>query len=471
MFKYLLYQIEYRRWLFLALLLALLVHALPALPGLAPEGKSVLAIVLLVIFLVIFEPVPLPVLSFLVLILLVFFEVAPPAQIMQSFMSDAVVFIAGSLMLAVAAVKQQLDKRILFFILRMTRASLYGTLFSIVVLSSLLASVMGEHAVAAIMLPVALTVIRSSQRREGSGGEAQVVLLMAVAYGCAMASVGSPSGGARNAVMLGYWERLSSLQVSYLDWMLLLYPLVLVQIPILYLLLRRVYRPQQVMLRQAYRFLYQEMKTHKKLRPEDWVTISILLLTLLLWILFSKELGLGPIALLGVLLCLVTGVLTWEDVNQNLNWGVIILLSSVIAIGLWMDATGAAAWIAEGTHSLLGFLHAGGGFPLILFTSLAGTAVGAVLSSGPAIAILGPVVLQQAELAGESPIVLGLVLVVSATYANFTPMSSPACTIVYGSGMVPRRDYFRVGWRLSLLSLGLILALALMYWPLMARFV
>lgn len=465
MFKYLLYQIEYRRWLFFALLVALLIYFAPTPAALKPEAKSVLAIVTMTVLLVLFEPVPLPVVAFLIVVLEVLFGVAAPSAVAQSFMSDSVIFIAGSLMLAVAVVKQELDKRILFFILRITRTNVPWTIFSIVGISALLSSVMGEHSVAAIMLPVAVVLVRLSQEQEQGSASLRVILLMSVAYGCSVAAIATPSAGARNAVMIDYWERLAGLNISYLDWMMFMYPLAVVEVPILYLLLRRIYHPEIGNLTRVYAFLRREMP-QRKLRPEDWVTIWIVVITLVLWILFSKSLGLGPIALLGVLLCIVSGVLKWEDISHDLNWGVIILYASIISIGVWMDLTGAADWIAVNMQVLLRLLHIEGGLPLILVVSLLSMAAGSVISTGPAIAILGPIVLRQAQLTDSSPLILGMVVVASASYANFTPMSSPACSIIYGSGLVMPGEFRRIGLPLAATSLLIILFFAQFYWPL-----
>jgi solute carrier family 13 (sodium-dependent dicarboxylate transporter), member 2/3/5 len=470
MIRYLLYQLEYHRWLFFALLIALLIHLLPSPAPLSAEGKSVLAIVAMTIILVIFEPIALPVVAFLIVVLEVLFGIAPPAQVAQSFMSDAVIFIAGSLMLAVAIVKQELDKRILFFILRLTRTHVLWTVFSVVAFSALMASVMGEHAVAAVMLPVAVIMVRMARNFSGEPqATVSSVFLMSVAYGASSAAIGTPSGGARNAVMISYWASLAGVQVGYLDWVVLMYPLVLLQVPVVFFVLRRLYRPGSLNLTHAYGTLRRETGARRQWKTEDWVMISIMLITVVLWMTLSHQLGLGTIALVGVLMCIVTGVLSWDDINHDVNWGVVILFASIISIGLWMDRTGAAEWVAGGVQLLLGFLGIGEGPILLIAIGILSMMTGALLSSGPAIAILGPVVIQYAQLSGTNPLILGMVLVAAASYANFTPISSPACTIVYGSGMVNRREFFRVGFWFALVSFPLIILFAVFYWPLAAR--
>ena len=470
MFKYLLYQIEYRKWLFFALLVAIAIHLLPGTPELTRDAKATLAIVVMTVLLVILEPVPLPVVALLIVVLEVIFQIATPSRVAQSFMSDSVMFIGGSMMLAVAVAKQHLDKRILLFILRLTRTNMPWTVFSVVGISALLASVMGEHSVAAIMLPVAVMLVRLSQSKEPGLEDLKVLFMMSVAHGCAVAAIATPSAGARNAIMLDYWKGSAGLNVGYLDWMCFMYPLAVVQVPILYFALLHTYRPELGNLTRAYASLRREMVQQQKLRTEDWITIWIVIITLLLWMFSSKTLGLGPVALIGVLLCVLTGVLTWADINRDLNWGVIMLYASIISIGLWMDTTGAADWIAINMQLLLGFLHIHGGVPLIMVTALVGMVVGSLLSTGPGIAILGPIVLKQAQLSGSSPLILGMVVVASASYANLTPASSPACSIIYGSGMVRAQDYVRIGLKMSVFSFVTIVLFAAFYWPIVSRF-
>jgi solute carrier family 13 (sodium-dependent dicarboxylate transporter), member 2/3/5 len=466
MFRYLLYQIEYRRWLFLALAVAAIIHLLPVTTTLPAAGQSILAIVVMTALLVIFEPVPLPVISLLIVVLEVVFRVAPPGEVAQSFMSDSVIFIIGSLMLAIAIVKQQLDKRILFFILRVTGNSVRLTVLAIVLITGFMASVMGEHSVAAIMLPVSMILVRIWQEHQTHATSANyAVFLTAVAYGAAVAAIGTPSGGARNAIMLNYWDRLAGARIGYLEWMVGMYPLVLAQLPLMYFLLMRVYRPTPGGLGNAYAFLRREMGHQREFSVQDWITVSIMVITVILWMLFSKTLGLGPIALVGVLLCVITGVLNWEDISHDLNWGVPILYASIISVGLWMDQTGAASWVAGYLQWTLNFGAAGGTLLVIVVLTLLAMMVGAVVSSGPAIALLGPIYLHQAQISGADPILYGMILVAAASYANFTPVSSPACTIIYGSGLVPRRDFFTVGLRLALVSFVLIVLFAYSYWP------
>jgi sodium-dependent dicarboxylate transporter 2/3/5 len=87
------------------------------------------------------------------------------------------------------------------------------------------------------------------------------------------------------------------------------------------------------------------------------------------------------------------------------------------------------------------------------------------MSNGAAVAVLGPIVLNMATAAGESPILLGFVTTISSAFAYLTVVGTPACTIVYSSGYLKTTDFLSVGWKMALLSTIVMLIAAWFYWP------
>src|SRR5262245_11292497 len=148
-------------------------------------------------------------------------------------MNDSVFFILGSLMLAVAIVKQRLDRRLAVAIFRLTGPKIDRIVLGLVAVSAFLASLIGEHTVAAIMMPVVMSLIRHAGDEPKNTPRLSALLLFSIAYSCAIAGLGTPSGGARNAIMIEYWSRLYQIEVSYFGWIRYAYPLVILQVPVL----------------------------------------------------------------------------------------------------------------------------------------------------------------------------------------------------------------------------------------------
>ncbi|HEY7529092.1 MAG TPA: DASS family sodium-coupled anion symporter [Gemmatimonadota bacterium] len=463
-----LFWLERRRWLWAALALGAIVLLAPRPDGLSPEGQRVLGIAAAVAVLVVAEPVPLPAVALLIAVAQVVLGVADAAGVAATFMSDSVFFIMGSLMIGVAIVKQNLDKRIAYWLLRATGPSPARISTGLLVLSALLASVVGEHTVAAILLPVAVTLIRLA--REEADRELPTLgalLLLSVAFGCALAALGTPSGGARNAIMIDYWRRIYGIEVTYADWVVHAFPLLLLQIPVAAWILRRTFRPEVTDLQRTLVQLRRLVRQEGRWDVPDLLTVGLFALTLLAWITLSGTLGLGIIALAGASLYLVIGLVRWEDYNVGVNWGVILLFASAISLGVAMQRTGAAEWL--GSALLRALPQAVLGWPAALLLAVAVTTIlfTSVLSNGPAVAVLGPIFLNVASLSGVGVLAAGFATAFASAFAFATPTGTPATRIVYAAGQIRRADFRRAGLRLSVASLALLLLVAFTWWPLL----
>ncbi|HFB55542.1 MAG TPA: anion transporter, partial [Hellea balneolensis] len=145
--------------------------------------------------------------------------------------------------------------------------------------------------------------------------------------------------------------------------------------------------------------------------------------------------------------------------------GVVWLYAATISLGVQMQNTGAAEWISNSFLSVLGPLHMDHGVPLSAATAVLTTIVTNTMSAGAAVAVLGPITLRTAQLAGEDPLILGYVTAVASSFAYFTAAAHPAFLIVYASGYLKAKDFFKVGWRMAIMSMVILLLASAFYWP------
>jgi len=467
MLRTLLFELEKRIWLVVSLLVVVAVQFSPTPAGLDFKGKQMLAIVIMAIILYITEPVPLPAVATLIVLFQALYHVEAPRELARSLMSDSLLFIISTLILAAAVIKQNLDQRLLWFLLKLTGPSVSVVLLGFLVTCALLTSFIGESATASIMLPVVLVLLKLFSEDKHEHPRFSAVLMFGIAFGCAYSGIGTPSGGARNAIMLEYWDRLGAVHVSYLQWIRYGYPLLLLQIPLLYFVVRGSLPFESVALRGTMVRLRRRMRAVGSLHPRDWITIAIMMLTILAWVFLSSTWGLGIPGIFGVSLMMIFGILDWEDINHRVNWGVIMLYAGSVSMGVGVYTSGAADWLGLALTNLLNDHGLNHGLVLYAAVGLVAMALASMTGTAGSVAILGPVVLRLSALTHDNPVVMGMVLVVTAAAANFTPMSSPACTIIYGSGLVRSRDFLKVGWKMSLVSFVLTMILARYVWPYM----
>ena len=432
---------------------------IPAPSGLSIEGYRSIVIVITALMLIVTEPIPLPAIAMYILVMEVYLGIGSANDIAKSFMNDAVFFIMGSLMLAVAIIKQGWDARIALGIITLTGNKTRNIVFGFTAISAILASFIGEHTVAAIMLPIAMTLIHFTSEDKEKVQNLSAVLLFSIAYGALVGSIGTPSGGGRNVIMIDYL-RDSGLSISYINWMLRVYPLVLIQIPIVSWVLMKSFTPEFIKLDSGVRKLVVQVAKSAEMTGRNTIAAVIFLLVFAGWIFFSESVGLGTIALTGVLMYLVGGFVKWEDLSKNTHWGVILLFGSTISLGSNIKATGAAVWLAE---SIVNFIE-----PVInklpfvadLIVTVMTTTMANVLSSSATVAVLGPITMNM----GQDSMHMGMVTAIASAFGYFTAVAAPACTIVYSSGLVNAKDYLKVGWKMGVISIVLLVIYANTYW-------
>lgn len=425
-------------------------------------GWRTLSITAMVLVLIVSEALPLAGVALFIAVIQVVLGIANSATVASNFMSDAVFFIMGSLMLAAAIIHQGLDARLALGIIRLTGNKTSRIVVGLLTIAALLSSFIGSHTVVAMLLPVGISLIRNTSLDKKQISNLSALLLFSIAYGALIGSVGTPSGGTRNAIMLGYLMDLGFHNINYLVWMKHAYPLVLLEIPFAIWILRRTFKPEYENLDSAVRKLKVQVALSGVMTGQQKLSILLFFLTFLGWITLSERLGLGIVAIAGVLLYIVFGLVKWEDVNRNTNWSVILLFAAAISLGVQMQRTGSALWVAQHLMALTGDLFVNSvplknGFMMIITTIMANT-----LSAAATVAILGPININL----GGDPITAGFITSISSAFAYFTATAAPAAMIIYSSGMVRSSHFLRAGWRMGLVSMILLMLISMVYWPL-----
>ena len=459
-----LFWVSRKKWLIITFFLSIVLFYLPTPEGLSSEGHRTLIIVIATLILIVSESIPLPAVAILILIMEVTLGVDSPDGVAASFMSDAVFFIMGSLMLAVSIVHQGLDKRLALAIINVTGNKTFNITFGFVTVSALMSSFIGEHTVAAMMLPVVLALIKNAGLDTSKATKLSTLLLFSIAYGCALGSIGTPSGGGRNVIMIGYLSEFGLGDISYLEWMKYTYPMLLIEIPIAVAVLWFTFTPKQKNLDTAIRKLKVNVAKSGKLSGNQLMSILVFILVFLGWVFLSPFIGLGIVALSGVFFYLTFGLIEWPDIARRTNWGVILLFGSAISLGIQMKETGAALYVAENALYSLQYIFKDIEIVRWFFSVVLSAILTNLLSNAATVAVLGPIVLDM----GGNPIILGIATSVASAFAYLTIVASPTCMIIHSTGLVSSNDYFKAGWKLFIISIFLLFLVSFFYWPILS---
>ena len=448
-----------KRWFIYAIIIGLILILLPHPQGLSEQAYTSIVILITALILIIKEPIPLPAVAIYILLAQIYGGIDSANGIAKAFMNDAVFFIMGSLMLAVVIIRQGWDSRIALGILRITGNKTSNIVFGFLSISAILSSFIGEHTVAAIMLPIGMTLIRFTSSDFEKVKNLAAAILFSITYGCLIGSAGTPSGGGRNVIMINYFNQ-SGLSLSYFEWMIKIYPFVIIQIPIVAWIIINTFKPEYKILDSSIRKLVIKVAKSRSMTGRNTVTIIIFILVFLGWIFFSERFGLGTIALTGVFLYILGGFVRWNDLNRHTHWGVIILFGATISLGTSISSTGAALWLADQVIFLFGSMMDTFPFFSDLIVIMITAAMTNILSSSATVAVLGPITMNLVP----DMMHIGLVTAVSSAFGYFTAVAAPACTIVYSSGMIKATDFVRLGMRIGLASILLLMIYINTYW-------
>lgn len=199
----------------------------------------------------------------------------------------------------------------------------------------------------------------------------------------------------------------------------------------------------------------------QRLEPRKAVRV----IAIFLFALTLGTLGVLPLAaamLLGALLVFVTGVITPDDAYRQVEWRILVLIGSMLGLGVAMDRTGTATYLAEALTAMVGGLN-----PLWLLTGFFVLTVVLTqpMSNQAAAAVVIPVALQTAVQLGLNPRTFAMMIAIAASTSYLTPLE-PACLMVYGPGRYRFADFLKVGGLLTVLVYGVAILLAPILWPL-----
>jgi di/tricarboxylate transporter len=166
-------------------------------------------------------------------------------------------------------------------------------------------------------------------------------------------------------------------------------------------------------------------------------------------ILFVLTLGL-PISigfLTGAVAMVLGGVLTIEEAYRSIEWKVIFLIAGLIPIGIAMETSGAAAFIAENLVTLIEGVPA---FGILFILGVLMTLFSLIMSNVAATVLMVPLVLELAGIGGLSAQVLVLQVGLCAANSFILPTHHVNALLMTPGGYRVA-DYLRAGSILSLL--------------------
>lgn len=360
--------------------------------------------------------------------------------------ADPIIFVFfGGFALAATLHAQRLDEKIAVGVIKLAGGHLGLALLLIFGATAGLSMWISNTATTAMMLPLVLGLL--TQIDFNKDRKTYVFALLGIAYAASIGGLGTLVGSPPNAIAA------KELGLDFAGWMRFGLPMMLVMLPLLLGAMYLVLRPnlnQRIVIKS----------THIPWTFTRVLTMVIFAFTAVSWI-FGKPLGQmfgfkspdSVIALMAAVVVLVTGLVSWKQVSDNTDWGVLMLFGGGIALSEVMKVSGASAVLGE---QIAGGLAGASAVMVIVAISAFIIFLTEFTSNTASAALLVPLFAPIGVQLGLPAEVLVMIIGIGASCAFMMPVATPPNAIVMGSGYVAQKDMMKVGFWLNIVAIAIV---------------
>lgn len=484
--------------LFLAILL------LPSPPGMSVEARKMAAISALMAVWWITEATHIAVTALIPIAAFPLLGIMKATDVASHYSNHLVFLYLGGFVIALGMEKWNLHRRVALATIARVGTRPAGLVLGFMIATAFISMWVSNTATTMMMLPVAMAVAgqvaesaeidgrRDPETPERIRTSFGLVLLLGVAYAASIGGVGTIVGTPTNVAMIGFAsERFTDRPpISFLDWMIVGVPVVIVFIPVSWLFLCRLGSPINL---NRIRFVSSSTVIEEQLRDlgpmsrAEKIILSVSAATAFLWI-FRQPVRVGSVAipgwstvfpnaafiqdstvamLMAVLLCLipVAGgrtvewkgkrerfMMDWDTIQRGVPWGVLFLFGGGFALAEGMGESGLATWIG----SMLAGLKGTPSWIIFPLACVLAVVITEMTSNVATVLMLCPVLAEAAIKLGIHPYLLLIPTTIMASFAFMLPVATPPNAVVFSSGWITIPAMFRAGLLLDLLAVLIV---------------
>ncbi len=372
---------------------------------------------------------------------------------LSSFADPIIYVFFGGFALAATLHVQKIDKKIAYGLVGLAKGHLGGAVLLIFAVTAGLSMWISNTATAAMMLPLALGLLTQVDKEKDRG--TFVFVLLGIAYSASIGGLGTVVGSPPNGIAA------KELGLDFAGWMKFGLPIMLIFMPTLLGAMYLVLKPN----------LNQKVTAQKEDIPWTMpriLSLVIFVITAICWVFggqISTAVGFkdpdAVIAILAAVAVLSCGLVSWKQVSDNTDWGVLMLFGGGIALSNVMKNSGASKVLGEQIAIALDVAPA---FVVILAIAAFIIFLTEFTSNTASAALLVPLFAPVGEGLGLPPQLLVLVIGIGASCAFMLPVATPPNAIVMGTGYIKQKEMMKVGFVLNIVSIIVVTLWAYFLW-------
>ena len=346
----------------------------------------------------------------------------PVKQVFTGLSNSTVVLFGGMFVVGASMFYTGLAQKIGNGVVKMCGTGENSLMFGLMLVGTVLSSCLSNTGTAACLLPVALGICSAAKIPASRQ-------LMPLAFACGWGGIITMVGTPPNIIAVGAMNAAGLESFGFFEFAWIGVPISVAGM--LYMMFVGKYLLPKAEL-DADQEIEQEIEANETSSSKQMISGAILTVVILVMALGIKGISLEMAAIIGALVCVLTGCLTEKQAYASIDWVTIFLFAGMMPVSSAIDKTGAGKLIAEWTVGLMG----GSPSPLVVTAVLfmLSCTLTQFMSNTASAALLCPIGIAIAQNLGASPKAVVMAIAVAASCAFATPVGTPPNTLVLGPG-------------------------------------
>lgn len=332
---------------------ALAVALAPVPEGVTTQSWRLLAVFVATIIGSIVRPVPAAAVVLMGVAAIALFGVLPVAEALGGYSDPIVWLVLAAFMMSRGMLKTGLGRRIAFLFIRALGRRTLGLGYALISTDALLATFVPSNGARSggIIFPIAKSLAEAYDSRPGETARRLGAFLFVLLYQCdVIVCAMFLTGQASNPIIARFAQETTGIELSYARWALGAIVPGLVSLAVVPLLLYRVFPPEVTHTPEASRVAGEELRRMGPMKAGEKVMLLVFVLVAGLWMTTAWHgMHYAVVALVGICVLLLGGVLDWEDVLAERGaWDVFIWYGGLVRMAEALGETGLTKRFAEG---------------------------------------------------------------------------------------------------------------------------
>ena len=426
------------------------------------------------------EAIDIPATALLPLVVLPLFGAGTIRDVAAPYAHDLIFLFMGGFILSIAMQRWRLHRRIALVTLSIVGTEPPRIVAGFMIATAGLSLWLSNTATAIMMLPIAISVIgmiaeKSESAQPDEPDHLAICLMLGIAYAASIGGVGTIIGSPPNLFLVSYVRDTLNHDITFLQWMAMGLPLVIVFLPITWWLLTRHLFPISShsvgggdVIREAYTALPAPCWAER-------ATLAVFGFAAIAWMGRSwltgvevggvrvlaglTDAGISLTAALSLFLIPArsnTGgaLMQWGDM-KGMPWGILLLFGGGMSLAVAIQRNGVGEFLGHQAAAWQGLPS----WVLIILVTTLIIFLTELTSNTATAATFIPIIGGVAPGLGVHPYLLIVPAALAASWAFMLPVATPPNAIVFGSGYVSVTAMRRAGLWLNLIGICILTAL------------